>query len=210
VKQLNKISKEKAQRILFIAVLIIVFGIFFISLALLKPAETPPEEKPDPPIIENPDPVEQFETFVKPYTNTEVQIIRKFWSVDKSIDDQLASIIVYGSSYYNSKGVSYANQDQEFDVIASLSGTVKKVTESAINGKVILLDHGDGIETEYMSLSEVNVAEGDEVTQGEVIGKSGFRENDVSAGNHLHFKIIVNGKEYDPEIMIGKAVNEIN
>ncbi|NLD25784.1 MAG: hypothetical protein GX661_00315, partial [Acholeplasmataceae bacterium] len=138
MKQLNKISKEKAQRILFIAVLVLVFGVFLVSLSLLKPAETPPiEEPPINPPIEQPE--DEYEIVTAPYTNTEVEIFRKFWSVDKNKEDQEKSIIVFEDSYYMSKGVSYVNNNQEFDIVASLSGTVEKITESPIYGKVVLL-----------------------------------------------------------------------
>lgn len=208
MKQLNKISKEKAQRILFIAVLVLVFGVFLVSLSLLKPVDTPPIENPpnDPP---NEQPEDEYEIVTAPYTNTEVEILRKFWSVDKDTEDQEKSIIVFEDSYYMSKGVSYVNQNQEFDVVASLSGTVEKITESPIYGKVVLLDHGDGIKTEYLSLGAINVAEGDQVVQGAVIGTSGSNQYDIAAENHLHYRIQVDGKYCDPEILIGKAVNEI-
>lgn len=210
MKRLN-LTKEKAQRILFIAVLVLVFGVFFISLSLLNPKETTPpgEEDPDPP-IEEPSEEDEYETIMAPYDAENVEIIRRYWAKDKDTEIQEMSFIVYGSSYYTSTGVSYSAGEEGFEVLASLSGTVKSVTDSPIYGKVVVIDHGDGLETEYRSLGEVRVEVGDEVAQGEIIGLSGENEYDVNAGNNLHFRILVNGKPKDPELLIGKAVNEIN
>ncbi len=206
MKQLNKISKEKAQRILFIAVLVLVFGVFFISLSLLDPVDPPKIE--EPPIDEPDDDVEP-EIISAPYKATDVEIIRKFWTLDKEKEDQEISLIVYDTSYYMSKGVSYYADNQEFEVVASLSGIVKEITESSIYGIVVQIEHDNGLITEYMSLGEVNVAIGEEVAQGEVIGKAGVDEFDALAETHLHFRILINDQYADPEVMIGKTVDEI-
>ena len=109
------------------------------------------------------------------------------------------SLIQYGSKYFMSKGVTYHNENNEtFDVLASLSGTVESVTESSVYGNTIVIDHGDGIKTEYVGVSNVKVSEGAEVKQGDVIASSGMAEYDVAAGNHLHFKVSINDKYYDP------------
>lgn len=209
MKHLNKISKEKAQRILFIAVLVLVFGVFFISLSLLSPGTPPDDKKPDPPIEKPEEPIE-YEKIIAPYEADNVEIIRRYWSKDKETDIQEMSIIVYGSSYYTSTGISYSAGEEEFEVVASLSGTVKDVSDSPIYGKVVVIEHDNGIETEYRSLGEVNVEIGDEVAQGDVIGTSGENSYDVAAKNHLHFRILVNGSPKDPELLIGKTINEIN
>ncbi|MDD4000573.1 MAG: M23 family metallopeptidase [Bacilli bacterium] len=208
MKRFNKISKDKAQRILFIALLVLIFGVFFISLSLLDPVETPPTGDKEPP-IEIPDIEEKYETIVAPHKLTDIEVIRKFWTLEKETEDQEISLIVFGSSYHMSKGISYSANNTDFEVVASLSGVVKDITESSIYGKVVLIEHDNGIETEYMSLGEVFVEIDDEIIQGEVIGKSGINEFDVNAENHLHFRILIDGKYFDPEVLIGKAVNEI-
>jgi hypothetical protein len=62
----------------------------------------------------------------------------------------------------------------------------------AIAGKVIAIDHGDVV-TEYAHLSEILVKKGQQVTQGQIIGKSGA--TGVVSGPHLHFGFI--GKPID-------------
>lgn len=55
-------------------------------------------------------------------------------------------------------------------------------------GLVIVVDHGNGWQTLYAHLSQVNVACGDPVWQGNVIGLMGCTGN--CSGPHLHFEMI--------------------
>ena len=55
-------------------------------------------------------------------------------------------------------------------------------------GYVIVLDHGNGWQTLYAHLSQVNVGCGQSVVQGEVIGAMGCTGN--CSGPHLHFEMM--------------------
>ena len=207
---INKMSKEKAQRFLFIGVLILVFSVFFITLSLLEPNENidpPPQGSNDDDDDDDEDTV--FETILAPIQGTDFETIRKFWSYDAPVEDQEKSIIVFGSKYYMSKGVSYSQNDQEFEVAACLSGTVSKVTDSPIYGKCVIIEHDNDIVSEYMSLGSVSVNEGDEIEQGTVIGISGTNEYDQDAGNHVHFQLKCGSNLINPEILIGIKLDEI-
>jgi murein DD-endopeptidase MepM/ murein hydrolase activator NlpD len=63
-------------------------------------------------------------------------------------------------------------------------------------GKYVKIDHGDGTETRYAHLSNVNVQQGSYISAGTVIGNVGSTGN--SSGNHLHFEIRVNGVPKNP------------
>ncbi len=54
-------------------------------------------------------------------------------------------------------------------------------------GKWIMLQHGNGLNTLYAHLSEIDVTKGESVTTGEVIGLSG--ETGYATGPHLHFGV---------------------
>ncbi|MCW2961810.1 MAG: family metallopeptidase [Thermoleophilia bacterium] len=78
-----------------------------------------------------------------------------------------------------------------------------KVVESAfheINGHYVIVDHGDGLSTFYGHQSERIAKVGDEVKQGDVIGKVG--STGLSTGPHLHFGVLegdpANRKDIDP------------
>jgi len=55
-------------------------------------------------------------------------------------------------------------------------------------GNVIVLDHGNGWQSLYAHLSQINVACGQSVGQGELIGLVGSTGN--STGPHLHFELM--------------------
>ena len=55
-------------------------------------------------------------------------------------------------------------------------------------GNLIILDHGNGWESRYAHLSQVNVSCGQNVGQGDVIGLMGSTGN--STGPHLHFELM--------------------
>jgi len=85
------------------------------------------------------------------------------------------------------------------------SGALIKAAESGkvsfsgyINGygNVVIIDHAGGYSTVYAHSSSNLVKEGQEVTKGEVICKSGSTGN--ATGSHLHFEIRENGKPVNP------------
>ncbi len=83
------------------------------------------------------------------------------------------------------------------DVMAAATGTVVKAGNEGAYGNAITIKHADGMKTMYAHLSKIKVKVGQEVGVGEVIGKSGSTGN--STGPHLHFEVIVNKKQRDPE-----------
>lgn len=76
------------------------------------------------------------------------------------------------------------------------AGTVTVIHSAWGYGLHVVIDHGGGISSLYGHLSEVDVAGGDYVTAGEVIGAVGSTGN--STGPHLHFEIRRSGVPEDP------------
>lgn len=82
-------------------------------------------------------------------------------------------------------------------VRAAAAGRVVYVAYQSYGyGNHIIIDHGDGWETLYAHLSRVDVAIGQYVGQGEVIGVTG--STGYSTGVHLHFEIHRYGQYLDP------------
>lgn len=213
-------SKENLQKFLFAGVVVLVFGVFMLSLFLSNDTTEQPGPNNDDNNIEGPTPSDpngpslpddkEKEKFKAP-CETSCEIVRYFYSLDSEEEVQEMSLIQFGSSFFTSRGVSYNKSDNtNFEVYAALSGTVVNVEESSIQGLCITIDHGDGVLTEYMGLSEAKVSVDDEVALGDVIGVSGVTEYDAAANNHVHFRVSVNGTYIDPLKVIGKSVNEIN
>jgi len=97
------------------------------------------------------------------------------------------------------------------DVIATADGTVSYVgtNPNEAAGLWIKIDHGNGISSVYMHLSQIKVQNGQVVSQGQVIGlsgntgkTSGDKSENPAAGAHLHFGISVNGTYVDPLLYV--------
>lgn len=65
-------------------------------------------------------------------------------------------------------------------------------------GNLIILDHGNGLESRYAHLNTIYVQKGANVTGGQVIGAVGSTGD--STAPHLHFEIRINGTPKDPII----------
>lgn len=81
-------------------------------------------------------------------------------------------------------------------VKATRKGEVVQVGWSDTYGNVIVVNHGDGIESLYGHLGGVSVKVGWPVIAGKEIGSCG--NTGKSSGPHLHFEIRKNGRSVDP------------
>lgn len=86
-------------------------------------------------------------------------------------------------------------------VVASRNGKVVSAGYSGSYGNLIVISHGNGIETAYAHLRSINVRVGDSVSQGQLIGKVGSTGR--STGPHLHFEVRINGTAVNPSKYIG-------
>ncbi len=64
-------------------------------------------------------------------------------------------------------------------------------------GLTIEIDHGFGYRTIYAHLSKISVKEGQKITRGDLIAKSG--NTGLSSGPHVHYEVHHNGIKLDPE-----------
>ena len=74
-------------------------------------------------------------------------------------------------------------------VYAMNTGVVRLVSNMRNYGNTIVIDHGLGLQTVYMHLSEMNVVDGQGVTRGQVIGKTG--DSGYAGNPHLHLTVRV-------------------
>jgi murein DD-endopeptidase len=81
-------------------------------------------------------------------------------------------------------------------VRAAAAGTVRRASEDAVNGKVLVIDHGRGVTTAYCHASELLLAPGAHVERGMVIAKSGSTGR--STGPHLHYQLALADAPVDP------------
>lgn len=82
------------------------------------------------------------------------------------------------------------------------NGVVTNASYSGSYGKLIKVDHGNGVETWYAHTSKMYVKKGQEVKAGDIIAEVGSTGN--STGPHLHLEIRLNGEHINPQEYIYK------
>ena len=80
---------------------------------------------------------------------------------------------------------------------ACANGTVTFSGYKGSYGYMVVINHGNGIETYYAHCSKLYANVGDKISQGDVIAAVGNTGN--STGPHLHLEIRVNGLAYNPQ-----------
>lgn len=68
-------------------------------------------------------------------------------------------------------------------------------------GKTVIMDHGLGLSSTFIHMSEIAVAEGQEVRKGEIIGRVGSTGR--STGPHLDWRINLLETRLDPALVAG-------
>lgn len=96
-------------------------------------------------------------------------------------------------------------------IYAAFDGIVTRRQYYHGYGNMVVLDHGNNIETYYAHLSGYLVKDGTSVEMGEPIGLAGATGRATTS--HLHFEIRENGKPYDSELVFdfenGKTRNKV-
>ena len=93
------------------------------------------------------------------------------------------------------------------DILAAMSGVVKRVGESEIYGRYVILKHSERLETSYSHCSEILIKEGMYVRQGERIARVG--DTGVTTGPHLHFSVVADGSYTDPARLLHDYIETI-
>src|SRR5690625_3209170 len=167
----------------------------------------------------NPDPydedaesvLQQTEIIKMPVTeDVQTEIVTKFFDYSADQEDQEKGLNLYNNRYYQSKGIDIASVDGDtFDVVASLSGTVKEVKEDPLLGNVVIMEHGEDVTTYYASLGEIEVTSGEKVNQGGKIGTAGKNLFGQESGTHVHFEIRKGDTEVNPEDFFNEPLSKL-
>jgi murein DD-endopeptidase MepM/ murein hydrolase activator NlpD len=103
------------------------------------------------------------------------------------------------------KGVDFAGKENA-DIIATASGVVSWASDRYGYGKLIEINHGDGLKTRYGHNKDILVSVGDVVNKGQVIAKMGSTGR--STGPHVHYEILRNNKQIDPKRYVYRKAKE--
>ena len=85
-------------------------------------------------------------------------------------------------------------------VAAVNAGTVILARPLYFEGNCVVVDHGQGLLTLYLHLSEFKVKEGDTVKRGQIVGLSGASGR--ATGPHLHIAVRWQGTYLDPAVLL--------
>jgi len=109
------------------------------------------------------------------------------------------SRIVNGKQQSQHKGLDF-RVSTGTPVHATNAGTVILARPLYFEGNCVMLDHGQGLLTIYMHLSEFKVKEGEKVAAGQLIALSGGTGR--STAPHLHFAVRWRGEYLDPRTLL--------
>lgn len=85
-------------------------------------------------------------------------------------------------------------------IVATNGGTVILARPLYFEGNCVMIDHGQGLLTMYLHLSEFKVKEGDVVKKGQTLGLSGGTGR--ATAPHLHFAVRWRGEYLDPRTLL--------
>lgn len=82
-------------------------------------------------------------------------------------------------------------------IVAAAAGTVTFAGPKGSYGNLVVVDHGNGVQTYYAHCNTINCTAGQSVAQGQQISTLGSTGN--STGPHLHLEIRINGICQNPQ-----------
>lgn len=117
-----------------------------------------------------------------------------------SLSNPLASIQIsdgYGASRGSRRHVGVdLRASKGMPIYAAADGLVTKVSTTGSYGKLVVIDHGNGVTTKYAHCNSFNVSVGDTVTRGQQIATVGNTGN--ATGYILHYEVLINRSNVNP------------
>ncbi len=206
---------EKKELMVFMGILGLVFiAVITIASLALNSDSDPVIDIPTDPSITDVIPSEDdnktpVSTFSLPVGDEALQL-RCYYEATKNEDDLITASIKYGSTFVESKGVTYINKDNSLiEVYAIYDGKVLSVTDDEVHGTVVVIEHNNQITSYYSSLSEVNVKANDTISKGDLLGLGGMNKYDEEANNHVSLEIKVGNYYVDPEQVFTKDITDV-
>lgn len=126
------------------------------------------------------------------------------WPVKGRLSGRFGSQRVYRGepgSYHSGLDVSTGTSGTPY--VAPADGVVILAAQSpfTLEGNLLMIDHGMGLNSAFLHSSQLLVKEGDSVKQGQVIGRIGMTGR--ATGPHLHWSIKWNESRLDPILFTG-------
>ena len=176
----------------------------------VAPAETPPAEEfpvEEPPVAEVLASVEMPEEDIQPVFEDIPVVAEEPCLLVEPLEGEVVAAFSVSELQYDPTFDDWRIHDG-VDIAAALgaavlsasSGTVQSVTEDALMGVTVVIDHEDGYQTTYCNLAkDPMVLPGAKVGAGEVIGAVGDTAlAESKQESHLHFSVTKDGDVVDP------------
>ncbi|MVZ98050.1 M23 family metallopeptidase [Sphingorhabdus sp. IMCC26285] len=93
-------------------------------------------------------------------------------------------------------------------IYATADGVVGRAQWLGGYGKYVEINHGNAVQTRYGHLSAMNVAPGQSVRKGDILGYMGSTGR--STGSHLHYEVRIAGEAINPTAFLSPLTAESN
>jgi len=126
------------------------------------------------------------------------------WPVRGRISGRFGSQRIYrGEPGAYHSGVDIATGESGTPFVAPADGVVILAAQSpfTLEGNLLMIDHGNGLNSAFLHCSQLLVKEGDEVRQGQLIGRLGMSGR--ATGPHLHWSMKWGNSRLDPMLFAG-------
>lgn len=128
------------------------------------------------------------------------------WPVEGRISGRFGSQRIYrgGKAGTYHSGLDIATGESGTPFVAPADGVVVLAADKpfSLEGHLIIIDHGHGLNSAFLHASEIDVREGDRVRRGEVIGRIGATGR--ATGPHLHWSLMWRDARLDPLLILPK------
>ncbi len=126
------------------------------------------------------------------------------WPAKGRISGRFGSQRIYRGepgSYHSGLDISSGTSGTPF--VAPADGVVILAAQTpfSLEGHLLMIDHGNGLNSAFLHCSEIAVKLGDHVKQGQVIGKIGMSGR--ATGPHLHWSLKWLDARLDPLLFLG-------
>ena len=188
-----------------------------VEIPVISPSNQPNQEEEDvAAALNDPEVIRLLEESVlTPIESQEFEVTTQFFNPDNDTAEIAQSIFYYqigrGKYSHLSRGMSFRGAgDEAVNVVAVLSGTVSSIVDDdPVRGTIITIDHENGVQTVYVGVYDVAIEVGTVVARGEVIGTTGLSQLEPDAGKVVHFEIMLNGLNLNPNDVIERRLSEL-
>jgi murein DD-endopeptidase MepM/ murein hydrolase activator NlpD len=137
------------------------------------------------------------------FTRGDLNVLPSVWP----INGRLMGGYGVRSDPFSGEGAMHTGIDisapQGTPVHAAADGIVLHAGWNHGYGRCVIIDHGNNYQTLYAHLSRMDVIEGEEIRQGEVVGEVG--SSGRSTGAHLHYEVRIGSTPVNPYRFLARA-----